>query len=90
MHLPDLINGTYECLGGIFLLNNCLHLYKDREIKGVSLITSTFFCSWGYWNLWYYPYLNQWMSFVGGCLVVIANTLWILMAIYYQKLNRSR
>lgn len=85
MSIPDLINGTYELCGGFFLLANCFKLIKDKEVKGISIISILFFTSWGYWNLYYYPSLNQWFSFAGGILIVTANTWWVIMAIYYRR-----
>ena len=54
-------------------------------VRGVSWMATTFFTSWGYWNLYYYPHLDQWWSFAGGVLIVVANTLWIGMMIYYIR-----
>lgn len=85
MSIPDVINGTYELLGGVFLLVNCFKLLKDKEVKGISITASAFFTSWGYWNLYYYPSLNQWFSFAGGILIVAANTWWVYLAIYYAR-----
>jgi hypothetical protein len=85
MNLNDAINGMYEFIGGLFILRNCFKLYEDKEVRGVSIVSSAFFCSWGYWNLYYYPNLNQWYSFIGGLLIALASTLWIVMAIYYVK-----
>lgn len=85
MTWTDTINGLYEALAGIFLFFSCLKLYKDKEVKGWSLSTQIFFTSWGYWNLFYYANLNQWMSWLGGILVVIFNTTWTSMAVYYTR-----
>lgn len=90
MITPDLINGLYESVGGLLLAKNCYHLYKDKKVRGVSVFTTGFFASWGYWNLYYYPHLNQWLSFVGGLLIVFFNTLWVLMALYYNKSNHLK
>lgn len=81
----DIINGTYELLGGLFILNNCYKLYQDKEIKGVSFISNTFFTTWSIWNLYYYPSLNQWVSFFGGLSIALSNILWISLAFYYIK-----
>lgn len=64
---------------------NCLCLYKAKKVMGVSIISTVVFTLWGYWNLFYYPHLNQILSFCGGLLVVSANTTWVLMAVYYNK-----
>jgi len=82
---PDKINGLYEAVGGFFILLHCWRLYKDKKVKGVSIVAVIFFTSWGVWNLWYYPHLNQWMSFVGGLFIVVSNSLWIWLLIRYRK-----
>jgi uncharacterized membrane protein YfcA len=83
--MNDFINCVFEFGGGILLIVNCFRLYKDKEIKGVSISVTAFFMAWGYWNLYYYPSLNQWWSFIGGILIVAANTVWVGMAIYYAR-----
>lgn len=88
MVVADLINGTYETMGGILLFLNCIRLYKDKEVKGISIFTTAFFASWGFWNLVYYPHLHQWLSFYGGILVVTANTTWVAMAFYYKRKSK--
>jgi len=90
MSIPDAINGAYELGGGLFLLYNCFRLYQDKEVKGISIGTTAFFASWGYWNLFYYPHLHQWLSFLGGILVVGTNTAWVVMAIYYTRKKKKQ
>ena len=80
----DIINGFFESIGGLLLWLSCYRLYQHKEVKGVSMIPIAFYASWGYWNLFYYPSLNQWFSFVGGIVVISANTTWVIMAIYYK------
>jgi len=89
MTWPDLINGLYETGAGLFLALSCIKLYHDKEVKGWSLLTQLFFTTWSYWNLYYYPNLNQWISFFGGLVVVISNTVWTTMAFYYTKKNKK-
>ena len=81
----DKINGLFELLGGIFVMMHCLRLYKDKKVRGVSFTATAYFALWGFWNLHYYPRLDQWMSFTGGLLIVAMNTLWILMMVYYRR-----
>jgi hypothetical protein len=85
---PDLINGLYEAFGGPFLLRNCWLTWKAKQVKGVSIITTAFFASWGVWNLYYYPHLDQLWSFAGGCIIVSANALWIGLMIYFRRKER--
>jgi len=90
MSWQDCTNGAYEMGGGIFMLLNCLKTYWDKEVKGISIISMIFFCSWGYWNLYYYPHLNQWISALGAAILVLFNTIWICMAIYYTRKNKLK
>lgn len=77
MNYPDLTNALMEVLSGLFILNHCRVTLKDRAVKGVSILSNVFFTSWGFWNLFYYPHLGQWLSFVGGIFIIAANTYYI-------------
>lgn len=81
--LADAINGMFELLAGFFILMHCRRLYIDKQVRGASIVATTFFTMWGFWNLYYYPSLEQWLSFYGGIAVVAANTLWVSMMAYY-------
>lgn len=85
MMIADLTNGVFELLGGLFVLNHCRAVWKDKAVKGVSIISTMFFTAWGVWNLYYYPSLNQWWSFVGGLAIVAANALWIYLLLKYRN-----
>lgn len=85
MRWQDLINGLFEASGGILLTINCLRLYRDKHIAGVSVVPTAFFMCWGYWNLYFYPSYNAWLSFAGGLLVTLANTVWVGQMIYYAR-----
>jgi len=90
MNWPDLINGLYECMGGILIWLSVYKLYKDKEVKGISLWASVFFTTWSWWNLYYYPVICQWISFYGGILLAVANLIWIILAIYYTRKNKKK
>ena len=81
----DLINGSFELMGGFFVALHCLKLYRDKKVRGVSFIASGYFTLWGFWNMYYYPFLRQWASLIGGLLIVAMNTLWIGMMFYYLR-----
>jgi len=83
--IPDLINGMFELSGSILLWQNVLQLYKDKGYLGVCWSTAAFFAVWGYWNMYYYPLLGQWLSFVGGCSITLANTIWVAQMLYYGR-----
>jgi len=78
-------------MGGFFVMLHCYRLYRDKKVKGVSSIATAYIVVWGFWNMYYYPYLQQWRSFFGGLLIVAMNTLWIFMMVYYiRKEKRNK
>jgi hypothetical protein len=85
----DAVNGSFELVGGFAVLLHCWKLYKDKQIKGVSWLASLFFTLWGYWNLYYYPHLEQWLSLFGGTVIVAGNTMWVAMMLYYMRKNNN-
>lgn len=87
--IPDLINGVFEVGGGFFLLMNVRQMYRDKEVKGVHILPTVFFASWGYWNLFYYSNLSQWFSFFGGIFLVCVNTWWLYLMWYYSNSAES-
>jgi len=85
MHYNDLINGGFELFGGVLLILNVRRILIDKAVAGVSWMPVFFFTSWGVWNLYYYPSLNQWFSFAGGCLIVVVNALWLALVFKYRR-----
>lgn len=83
MSTLDLINGLFEVLAGLMVLNHCRVLYADKVVRGVSVATTVFFTAWGIWNLFYYPALGQPWSFAGGLVMVAANALYVGMLLHY-------
>lgn len=81
----DLINGLFECGGGLLVLLHCRAVIRDKAVAGVSIFATTIFTSWGFWNLYYYPSLEQWFSLAGGLVIVAANMLWLVLLIKYRR-----
>jgi hypothetical protein len=81
----DMVNGLYEGLGALFILGHCRSLWNSKQPWGVSILGVIFFTSWGGWNLYYYPSLNQWYSFFGGLAIVSSNALYIGLLIYLRR-----
>ena len=85
MNWTDAVNGGYESLASLFLLINVMRLHRDKECKGVSIVSTAFFASWGYWNCFFYPYNGHLFSAIAGVLVAGMNTFWVGQMIYYRK-----
>ena len=81
---PDMVNVLFELVGGLMLWGNVVRLYRDKMVRGVHWTYMSFFAIWGWWNLYYYPYLDQWWSFAGGVSLVVANSVWIAQLFYYN------
>lgn len=81
----DLVNGCFEFGGACFIWFSVRKLYQDKALRGWSPLPNVYFTSWGFWNLFYYPSLDQWLSFVGGVAVVFMNALWFLLYLRYRK-----
>lgn len=84
MQIPDLINGSFELIGGVVGWLNVYKLYKDKAVKGIYWPLSLFYLAWGLWNLGYYPYLNQPASFWGGVFMVTSCLAWLKLAVKYR------
>jgi hypothetical protein len=85
MSWPDLINSGFEFFAGVFLILNIRRIVRDKSVKGVSVWPVAYFSLFGLWNMYYYPFLEQWASFCSGLLVVLVNTIWVGLAIYYSR-----
>ncbi len=81
---PDTINALFETLAGFFILLSILRLRRDRIVRGISITHVIFFWFWGAWNIYYYPHLGQFLSTLGATLVLMFNTIWTMMIIYYN------
>jgi hypothetical protein len=89
MTTPDLINGIYESLGGLFISLSILKLHKDKLVRGVSFWPILFYQSWGCWNLYFYSAINCPLSWYGGIGVTIANTTWLIQMLYYLRKEKK-
>jgi hypothetical protein len=85
----DLINGAFEAIGGLLVLNHCRVLFRQKRVAGVSKLSIAIFDAWGFWNLFYYPHLDQWFSFAGGLVIVAANALWLAMMLHYSNKRKT-
>ena len=85
MSWADLINGAFELSGGFFIWLSVRRTLRDKYVAGVDWMTTAFFAAWGWWNLYFYPSLDQWASFAGGVFIVIMNTTWVVLLIYYSR-----
>ena len=81
---PDIINGLFEFISGLFMLTNIIKLVKDKTVKGYNWYSVVFFSFWGGWNLFYYPSLDQYFSFIAGIFLFLINIIWVGTVWYYK------
>lgn len=80
----DFINGCFEAFGAFCIWGNFRRLWIDRQVKGVDWKNVVFFWSWGLWNCFYYPHLDQTFSFYAGVVLALGNTAWVISYIYMR------
>lgn len=80
----DIINSIFEFCGGLFQCLSIRRILIDKKARGLSVVGISFFFLWGCWNLYYYPHLDQWYSFVAGVFIAITNIIWISLIIRYE------
>lgn len=90
INIPDLANAAFELFGAYFSWRNAWQLHLDRSIRGVYWPAWFFYSAWGIWNLYYYPALDQWLSFWAGAVLVSGNLAWIALAVRMRLLSDSR
>lgn len=83
--MPDLVNGTFELIGGLCSWLNVQRYWKARRVEGIFWPTSIFYASWGCWNLFYYPALHQPWSFTGGIFLTSGTLTWLALVIYDKR-----
>ena len=83
--MMDSINGLFELVGSVLTWMSVYRVFKDRGYAGIYAPAVMLFFAWGFWNLFYYPHLGQWWSFVGGCSLVFANLCWVVAMLVYGK-----
>lgn len=81
----DAINGFFEAGLAIMLWLNLRRLIKDKRVAGFDWRVTGFTTLWGVWNLYYYPALEQMISFYADIGVVTANALWLALVAYYHS-----
>lgn len=83
--MTDYINAALIVGGAIFAWLSVRELYKDKKVLGVYWQAWFFYSICSIWDLYYYPSVGHSWSFWAVTLLVIANVLWVVLAIHYRK-----
>jgi len=90
MDYLDFINAGFELGGSIVAWSSVFKILRDKDVKGIYWQGVLFFSAWGYWNIFYYPSLGQWLSGVAGMILAMGNSAWVILAIHYISKKRRR
>lgn len=85
MNNVDLTNGLFELFSACLGIFNIHQIYKDEEVKGVSVVPMVFFTLWGFWNIFYYSYMGQYYSTSGAGAMLAVNLIYLSLVIKYKK-----
>lgn len=88
MSLPDVINSGFALGGGVAMLINCRTLYRDKSVRGTSILSGCFFMTWAAWNVFFFTHLEQWVSVCTTVIEVGSMVAWVSMAVYYTRRER--
>jgi hypothetical protein len=83
--MADLINALFEGLAGFFILASIRDAWKSRQAIGIHPLHVAYFTAWGFWNLYYYAHLDQWLSWACGILVAIVNSFYLYTVIKFRR-----
>ena len=86
----DLINFSIQIIYNICIWFNVYKIFKDKEVKGVSLLVSLFFGLAPLWAMYYFFKLGQPLSVISSFLMCLGNLVWLIFACYYRKLEKDR
>lgn len=81
----DLVNASFEGGMACAIWPSVVKLWWDKRVRGFHWFTITVPTAWGFWNLYYYPWLGQHASFWAGVAVVSSNVIYLSMMAYYLK-----
>ena len=85
----DLMNGFFESFGGVMILNHCRTIYRDKMVRGVSVVSTVFFFLWGIFNVFFYKQLNQPFSWYAGIFMMCCNFIYVYLLVYYIQTEKK-
>ena len=86
----DSVNAGFELACAVLLWLNVRTLYRDKQIKGIALSPNFLYLAAGLWDLYYYPFLGQVLSFAASLVYTTGFVLWLGMAVWYTYLSPTR
>lgn len=82
---PDTINACFQGSASLVILLSVRRVFRDKEVKRVSIIGAAFFTLWGFWNLYFYHAIGQTYSWLAAGLVAACNITWLVGLCKYRS-----
>jgi hypothetical protein len=77
----DLVNALFQTGAALGSWLNYFVLKKDRYVRGTYWPLYLVFVGWGWWNVFYFSFLGQWLSFFTNILTLVGNMAWLVLAL---------
>ena len=82
---PDVGMGVFQTVAAVLNGRNCIRLYRDKQVAGVSAATIAFYTIANFYNLYFWSSLGQWFAVFPGVPMAGLNLLWVCMAFHYRR-----
>lgn len=88
--MNDYIMALFQAGACAFLCLSIFTIFRDRELKGVSVWMIAYFTLWTIFGTWNWYVLNMPLSFGTSIMMGILYTIWLTLAIAVKFENSKR
>ena len=81
----ELITAAFATVSGSMLFLNLHQAIRDKDIRGVSLVTLWFFTTYATWMVFYFWYLGQYWVVIPAIVNLVANASYLALATTYKR-----
>ena len=85
----DLIMAAFQVGSCLFLLLSIFTIFRDRELKGVSVWMIAYFTLWTMYGIFTWYALDQFWSYLTSIMMSILYVIWLALAIFVKTVNKS-
>ena len=69
------------------MIPSIMAIQRDKRVHGFSIFTPIFFTSWGWWNIAYYPHLDQFYSTIAAAALALVNSIYLVLVFKYRTVK---
>jgi hypothetical protein len=85
----DAVNASLRAGSIVFLVLNCVKIYRDRRIAGVSVWPTLYAGCVACWSAAYYSWLDQWRSSLVMFGHGVVELAWVAMVAWFLFFRRT-